>query len=158
MKRHPSLHPLSRDHHHALVQARNLNLAAEANDAADLHRAASDFIVFWERDLKRHFSQEELYLLPLLAKHKSAEAEEYRLTLDQHLEIRGLIEELIERMDGGVDPRLLESLGDSLRSHIRYEENALFPALEAVASEEELRQMSEVIEKDKQMGNNCETS
>lgn len=148
MKRHQSLHPLSRDHHHALVRARNLNLAAEANEAEDLHRAAFDFIDFWERDLKRHFSQEELYLLPLLAKHKSAEAEEYRLTLDQHLEIRDLVKNLIEGMDGGVDSRLLESLGDSLRSHIRYEENTLFPSLEAVASEEELRQMNEEIEKD----------
>ncbi len=157
MKRHQSLHKLSRDHHHALVQARNLNLAAERNDEADLQQAALEFAAFWERELKSHFSLEELHVLPLLAKHKSTGAEEYRQTLDQHHEIRDLIDRLIERMAKapGVDPQLIQALGDSLRNHIRYEENTLFPSLEAVAGEDELRQLSEEIDEENSARSAC---
>jgi iron-sulfur cluster repair protein YtfE (RIC family) len=151
MKRHPSLHPLSRDHHHALVQARNLSAAAATKNPAELKQAAERFADYWESELQWHFAQEEQFVLPLLSKHQSPEAAEIRETLNQHAEIRRLVIELKDGLTRRevIQEALLDELGESLRRHIRFEENELFPALEAEASEAELRLMSEQIEQDR---------
>lgn len=151
MKRHRSLYPLSRDHHHALVEARNLSRAAETNDPTSLHQAAIAFALFWKSELRWHFLQEERIILPLLAKHKSTESHEYNETLKQHTEIGKLIDELNDGLTKSVqiEPRLLGELGETLRRHIRFEENELFPALELSATEEELWLMNDQLEQDR---------
>jgi hemerythrin-like domain-containing protein len=148
MKRHPSLHPLSRDHHHALVQARNLSLAAAEPDSSDLAQAGAKFTDYWESDLQAHFSREEQILLPLLAEHTSSDGVEILGTLRQHAEIRRLVSELTDKLARQEMPEasLLEALGEALRRHIRFEENELFPAIEALASEEDLWRMNELLE------------
>lgn len=148
MKRHQSLHSLSRDHHHALVQARTLSLAAAAKEPTGLAQAASHFAAYWERDLQAHFSQEEQIVLPLLAKHSPPGSNEIEETLNQHAEIRRLVDELNDRLARRepLDADLLGSLGEALRSHIRFEENDLFPAVEASATEEDLWRMNEQLE------------
>lgn len=147
MKRHRSLYPLSRDHHHALVQARNLGLAAEANDTDEMKRAAENFAAFWRSELHAHFSQEDRFVLPLLAGH-TPESDEVRRTLKEHAEIRRLTEELNDKLIRAetIEAGLLQSLGETLRSHIRFEENELFPAVESSATEEELTQLNEQLE------------
>ncbi len=148
MKRHQSLHPLSRDHHHALVQARNLSLAAAANDSDKLAQAAARFAGFWETDLQGHFAQEEQIVLPLLAKHASPESDEIRETLRQHVEITRLISELNGKLARRemIEANLLDALGEALRRHIRFEESEMFPKLEASVPEEELERMREQLE------------
>jgi hemerythrin-like domain-containing protein len=146
MKRHPSLHTLSRDHHHALVQARKLNLAAAANDPTGLAQAAEQFAAFWENDLQFHFWQEERIVLPVLSKQSSPDV--VAETLSQHAEIKRLIEELNVRLARrtSLEAGMLGVLAEALRRHIRFEENELFPAVESAATEEDLRQMSEQLE------------
>ncbi|HEX9001436.1 MAG TPA: hemerythrin domain-containing protein [Blastocatellia bacterium] len=148
MKRHPSLHPLSRDHHHALVQARKLILAAAANDPGSLAQAAELFAGFWESDLQAHFVQEEQILLPLLARHTSPDGSEIKETLRQHTEIARLVTELKDKLARRetLEATLLEALGEALRQHIRFEESDLFPALESLATEDELWRMNEQLE------------
>jgi len=148
MKRHSSLHPLSRDHHHALVQARNLSLAAAANDPANSKQAAAHFAGYWESDLQWHFSQEEEFVLPLLAKHRSPDSPDIRETLRQHAEITRLVDELNDKLARRmeIEPHLLDALGEALRRHIRFEESELFPRLEASVPEEELWRMHEQLE------------
>ena len=140
MKRHQSLYPLSHDHHHALVQALNLDKAGAGGDQAGLREAAARFADFWRSDLQRHFAQEEQIVLPLLAKYKAADAAEIRDTLEQHSTIARLIGELNENLarQESIEASLLTNLADSLRRHIRYEESELFPAVEATVPEEEL--------------------
>jgi len=144
MKRHPSLHPLSRDHHHALVQARKLSLAAGDTDADALRRAAEHFADFWKSDLQAHFLQEEQFVLQLL----SPDSLEVRETLRQHNDIRRLVDEFGDNLARRqrIEASLLDALGEALRLHIHFEENELFPALESSASEEELRRMNEQLE------------
>lgn len=144
MKRHPSLHPLSRDHHHALVQARALSLAVSETDSEALRQAAANFTDFWESDLQAHFSQEEQFVLPLLPPDET----EVRETLRQHADIRRLKEELSDGLarQKKIEANLLGALGEALRQHIRFEENELFPALEALATDEEMRRMNEQLE------------
>jgi hemerythrin-like domain-containing protein len=140
MKRHRSLYPLSHDHHHALVQTLNLDKAGASDDQGGLRDAAASFAAFWRNDLHRHFAQEEQIVLPLLAKYKMADAAEIRETLEQHSAITRLIGELNEKLarPKTIEARLLISLAEPLRRHIRYEESELFPAVEASVPEEEL--------------------
>jgi hemerythrin-like domain-containing protein len=141
MKRHQRLYPLSHDHHHALVQALNLDKAGAGDDQADLRKVAARFADFWRSDLQRHFAQEEQIVLPLLAKYKAADAAEIGETLEQHSAIARLIGELDEklaRQEEMVEASLFINLAESLRRHIRYEEGVLFPAVEASVPEEEL--------------------
>ncbi len=147
MKRHPSLHPLSRDHHHALVQARKLSLAAATNDPGQVQPAAEGFAAFWESDLQAHFAQEERIVLPLLAR-AAPDSDEIRETLNQHAEIRRLVAGLNDKLArrAALEASLLAALGESLRRHIRFEESELFPAVESLATEEELARMNEELE------------
>jgi iron-sulfur cluster repair protein YtfE (RIC family) len=140
MKRHQSLYPLSHDHHHALVQALNLDKAGGSGDQGGLKEAAARFAAFWKSDLQRHFTQEEQIVLPLLATYKAADAAEIRETLEQHSAIARLIDELSEKLARPemIEASLLINLAESLRRHIRYEESELFPAVEASVPEEEL--------------------
>ncbi len=148
MKRHPSLHPLSRDHHHALVQARKLSLAAAASDSNGLAQAGASFTDYWESNLQAHFAQEEQFLLPLLAKHASPDGGELNETLRQHAQIARLVIELKDKLARRemFEATVLETLGEALRQHIRFEESELFPALESLATEEEMWRMSERLE------------
>jgi len=140
MKRHQSLYPLSHDHHHALVQALNLDKAGAGDDQAGLREAAARFADFWKSDLQRHFAQEEQIVLPLLAKYKAADADEIKDTLEQHSAIARLIDELNEKLARRemIEASLLTNLAESLRRHIRYEESELFPAVEASVPDDEL--------------------
>jgi len=140
MKRHQSLFPLSHDHHHALVQALNLDKVGGGDDQAGLREAAARFADFWKSDLQRHFAQEEQIVLPLLEKYKAADAAEIRETLEQHSAIARLIDELNEKLARRemIEASLLTNLAESLRRHIRYEESELFPAVEASVPDDEL--------------------
>ncbi len=137
MKRHKSLHPLSWDHHHALVEARHLRLAENEREAA--HR----FIEFWQQSLQNHFREEEEILLPLFARFTQSDRAEIVETLSQHVAIRRRIEEVIEHLSSGamIDAASLRELASALESHIRFEENELFPAIESAVAEEELWRM-----------------
>src|SRR5262245_46458605 len=137
MKRHKSLYPLSHDHHHALVQARQMNLASVQTIQDASHAAAEQFIAFWEGDLQNHFRQEEEILLPVLETYVAQDCAEIRETLRQHTGIRRLIDALNTELTrhGAIDPVLLGQIGGALTDHIRFEENELFPVVEACVPE-----------------------
>src|SRR5262245_8526089 len=145
MKRHKSLYPLSHDHHHGLVQARQLCLADARNVQNSPDEAAERFIDFWNRDLQRHFQEEEEIVLPILEKYLSSDGAEFGETRTQHHEIRGLISILNRAMmdHTRIEPGLLRQLGEALRDHIRFEEHQLFPILEASVPEKALWELNE---------------
>src|ERR1044072_2057626 len=139
MKRHKSLYPLPHDHHHALVQARNLRLASSATNGSSFSQAAGDFITFWDANLERHFLQEEEILLPVFANYITADSSEILETLKQHLEIRRACGDLRARISQGRATGAEGlALAEQLEQHIRYEENQLFPAIEEAVPEAEL--------------------
>jgi hemerythrin-like domain-containing protein len=139
MKRHQSLYPLSHDHHHALVQARRLRIASSASEHSSFYQAAADFIAFWDFTLDRHFRQEEEILLPVFAKHSSADRAEIVATLAQHWQLRqscGHLKSAIDQQTALASEGL--ELAELLVKHIRYEESDLFPAIEKAVPEAEL--------------------
>jgi hypothetical protein len=116
MKRHPALHPLSRDHHNVLVHARRLRGLDARVDAETARRR---FRAYFDAVLAPHFDEEEQVLLPRIA--------------DAGLRQRLIAEHADLRRRAAALPAGQTELGEALRLHVRFEEDVLFPALEAQA-------------------------
>lgn len=135
MKRHPALQTLSRDHHQALVIARRLRRAKQP-DAADAQAA---FLEFWDSEGEAHFRVEEQVMLPRFAAAGGADTGAVARVLLDHAEIR--LRAL--RLQGGpVSPAALGELGALLAEHVRLEERDLFPAIEELLSDSQLRDLA----------------
>lgn len=143
MKRHPSLAPLSRDHHRALVEAKRLrSVAPDATDNARL-ALGKRLLDFCRSELEPHFQEEEVALLPLFARFVKRNDAELTETLLQHVAIRAGVSEVAEQIEKGSAPQveLLARIGDLLREHVRYEETKLFPAVETHVPTQDLERL-----------------
>ncbi|MCC7120930.1 MAG: hemerythrin domain-containing protein [Gammaproteobacteria bacterium] len=124
MKRHPGLITLAREHHAALLlarQARRVGAAAAADAGGQAVAVARTFAA----ELGPHFQVEEEGLLPALA--AAGEDVLVARTLAEHATLRALA----ERLAGG-DASTLCEFGAVLAAHIRFEDRELFPRAEAI--------------------------
>src|SRR5688572_11152354 len=120
MKRHPTLHPLSRDHHDVLVHARRLRGLDSRHDAETSRRR---FLSYWPT-LALLFDEEER----VLASRIRDPALRRRL-LDEHADLRRSAAML------ATAPSEAAALGEALRLHVRFEEDLLFPHLDSVLAD-----------------------
>jgi hemerythrin-like domain-containing protein len=142
MKRHPALIPLSRDHHDGLVQAARLRRAAADGDASARLAAAREFVEFFRNDERVHLRDEEEELFPLLLRHVQSEPAPLREARVQHLQLEGLARTLeIAVAAGSADQDTLDAAGELLDAHIRLEERQLFPLIEELVPDDELRRL-----------------
>jgi len=143
MKRHPSLHPLSEHHHHALVRALEIRRAEQgprAERSAALRQVGQTFVRFWKTAGRQHFREEEEILLPAYASHARLDDNpQIMRMLAEHALIRAKVEQLEKalRARQPVDAEVL-ALGQLLQGHVRLEEDEIFPHIEAVLGEPEL--------------------
>jgi hemerythrin-like domain-containing protein len=143
MKRHPALIPFSRDHHNGLVQALRLRRAAADGDASARLAAAREFVEFFRNEERVHLRDEEEELFPLLLRHVSAQPAPLREARVQHVQLEGLARKLqIAVAAGIVDQETLAAAGALLDAHIRLEERQLFPLIEELVPEGELRRLA----------------
>ncbi len=142
MKRHPSLHPLSHDHHHGLVQARRLARSVGASEE-EKHNQIEAFLTFARGPLSVHFREEEEILLPALEPHLhvASDAQCQRL-LQEHKQLWMQVEAVERALASGTptDELILE-LANSLEKHIHFEERELFPRIENILPEEALQSL-----------------
>jgi mannose-6-phosphate isomerase-like protein (cupin superfamily) len=129
MKRHRALVALSHDHHHALVAARRLRRAAEAD--ADAAAAVASFISFFAAETAPHFREEEEWLFPLVA-----EVDDARPLLIQALLDHQRLRALVRRLEADIDLEAMIDTADLLEVHVRREERELFPLIERAAAAE----------------------
>ena len=124
MKRHDSLQPLSRRHHHELMACLLLKKGIKKEAALPVLQEFTR--QFWNNDLRLHVQEEETILVPhLLA---SPVLKHYALILHNDHE---LIETIFERsQNGGQSYRMLELFADTLEQHIRFEERVVFDAMQ----------------------------
>jgi hemerythrin-like domain-containing protein len=144
MKRTAEVRGLSEDHHHGLVEARRLRRAV-SGEGVDPTETSGAFLDFWQNDTSTHFRKEEEVLLPVLARHGGnlLGQEQVVEMLAQHAEIRGLVMELSDEVEGrGARPETLQTIGERLEEHIRLEERKVFPMLEESLSREALEEIS----------------
>lgn len=132
--RHPSLIPLSHDHHHGLALALRCRKQAlgqiKPMGPDGLRERAGEFRDFFSSKLVQHFLAEEEVLFPFL---RSLVPESHgmieELTAD-HEQIRRANVQLASETGLG---EILFNLGDLLERHIRKEERELFPLFEQCA-------------------------
>lgn len=125
LQRHAALQPLSREHMSGLIQARNLRRAA-GEDRGARARAAAEFVRVWQAEITGHFDDEERLLIPLIDDPVWRE----RL-VREHREIRALADRCRDAPPGEAAERTtLARLGSLLHDHIRWEERALFEAIQ----------------------------
>jgi hypothetical protein len=130
MNRHPALAELSRDHHQALVVARDLRRASPVRTAGP----ATAFLAFWAADCRDHFRLEEEILLPAYAMHGAPDHPAVVRMLIDHMVIR----RDVELVSGGASAPELRQLGEALASHMRLEERHVVPLVEEALSMSEL--------------------
>ena len=135
MKRHPTLRPLSREHHRALLCWRELDQQLGMRRGANLRTATVALQRYWSSRFSSHMADEETLLLGLLS-----DALRSRL-LAEHDTLRSLFCSLDDMLDsnGSLTIDDLASLGTTLRAHIRWEERVLFPHLQSHVSTDALR-------------------
>lgn len=143
MKRHPGLHALSQHHHFALTQALLMRRAAQApatRRAAALRQAAHTFLRFWKKTGRQHFREEEEVLLPAYARHTRLDQDAAVMRmLAEHAQIRAQIQQLETLLEtGSATEEAVAALARALHDHIRFEENEVFPRIEAALGEAEL--------------------
>ena len=120
MKRHPTLVPLARDHHSALVFARwAAQFPADECWPADSETATR--IAQARSHLLQHFLEEEALLCPRLEALGMTGALQRLHT--EHAALRALLDQADH-----AEP--LHALGQLLSAHTRWEDRDLFPALE----------------------------
>jgi hemerythrin-like domain-containing protein len=148
MKRTPELRTLSEDHHHGLVQARQLRRAKEADEADSAEAAGKGFLDFWQKDIAIHFRKEEEVLLPVMARYGGDLSREPLVEMiEDHARIRGLVMQLSDEAIGGnVRLETLHEIGVRLEAHIRLEERVVFPLIERSLSEAALTELAARLE------------
>jgi hemerythrin-like domain-containing protein len=135
MKRHPALQTLSRDHHQALVVAQQLRRAGD-HGAGEAQEA---FLEFWRKECQMHFRVEEEMLLPRFAAAGGGDSPAIARVLVDHAEIRL---RALRLQEGSASTALLRELGELLAEHVRLEERDLFPAIEGILSDRQLRRLA----------------
>jgi iron-sulfur cluster repair protein YtfE (RIC family) len=129
--RHPSLLPLSHDHHHGLALALRCRKQAlgqiKPMGAAGLRERADEVLAFYRNNLIAHFRAEEEVLFPRLRSMAPQCAGLIDALAAEHELIRRLVEEI--KAGSGL-AKLVFDLGDLLERHIRKEERELFPLFE----------------------------
>ena len=142
MKRHPALIPLSRDHHDGLMHALRLRRAAADGDASARLAAAREFVVFFRNEERVHLRDEEEELFPLLLRHIQSQPAPLRKARVQHMQLEGFARTLgIAVAAGSVDRETLAAAGELLEAHIRLEERQLFPLIEELVPDDQLRRL-----------------
>jgi hypothetical protein len=110
--------PLTRDHHHALRQARQLRKGAESTDRAARLASADDYLNFYLGRALTHFREEEELFFP-----PAAALEEIRPLVSravmEHLSIHRLTGHLKRQLGKGqVAQELLAEISELLRLHV----------------------------------------
>ena len=144
-KRHPSLIPLSREHHRGLLLAFRLTVGLPKNRKPDdsPQEQAADTVRFFRQSLVPHFAAEEDILFPAVCRIQPQAEGLLTQLKHEHADIRQLVDKIEQQAseDGSLGT-LLSSLGSILERHIRSEERQLFPLYEAHVSEAEAARLA----------------
>jgi iron-sulfur cluster repair protein YtfE (RIC family) len=134
MKRHPALHPLSREHHQFLMWCRNVRWHIEGSPRApDLETLLAE-IRGQAPYIEAHFDLEETRLFPVCEAALGEVVLPYlvRLRAD-HAHWRAQLPDALAVAPTNI--QLLDHLAQFLHDHLRYEERVFFPLLQEQLTE-----------------------
>lgn len=144
MKRDHRLVRLSREHTQALLLAQRLRRGIPTATEEQTAALYSQLIAFWSAGLLPHFRAEGECLLARLVRHVPLEDARVQRLHNDHLHIEALVATVRDARERG-DPdapsitkdALLE-FAEVMRTHIRWEEETLFPTTEELLASPEL--------------------
>ena len=131
LKRHKSLQPISREHHHGLLLAWKIREGFKLE--ITVHRMKDYVDWFWKHHLQDHFAFEEQYIFPILG-------------MDDELVIRAMKEhEQLENLFHSKEKlkQTLLQIEKMIVSHIRFEERKLFEQVQKIATEQQMQFIEE---------------
>jgi len=104
--------------------------------------AAREFVEFFRNEERVHLRDEEEELFPLLLRYVPSQPAPLREARAQHMQLEGIARRLEIAMAAGiVDRETLDAAGEVLDAHIRLEERELFPLIEELVPDGELRRL-----------------
>jgi hemerythrin-like domain-containing protein len=130
-RRHPSLIPLSHQHHAALALAFRLHHPAPPapvtamTPASTPQSRAADTLAFFARDLEAHFRAEEDVLFPFL-RARQGRTDLLDVLVTEHRQLAALRDRLATASDEAALAPALTAFADLLEAHVRREERELF--------------------------------
>lgn len=127
IKRHESIRPYSREHHHGLLLCWKIREGLKHKIAIDRIKKYADFL--WETQIEPHFKAEEKYMFPVLGD----EHEMIQQAKNEHERLAALFNDNTNVLES------LKAIQIELDDHIRFEERILFNKIQEVATEEELK-------------------
>ncbi|HEX5154864.1 MAG TPA: hemerythrin domain-containing protein [Parafilimonas sp.] len=131
IKRNDNLVSLSRDHHAALLFCWKIRTGLKLQiETARMKRYVH---YFWQTHLQPHFYEEETILFVPIRDAAVQKA------LNEHAAIKEQVKEIIASEN--IQPLPLKMLADAVDNHVRYEERELFPHLENMLTEEQLKEI-----------------
>ena len=141
-RRNDALIPLTHDHHHALAQARRLRDISEHSDVTERRNLTNDFLNFYFGRAIRHFhEEEELFFAPLIDEPRAQEL--VVRAVSDNLRLHALVRAMKRQLsDGEADPDTLARISQLLTEHVRFEEQQLFPLIEELVPEDDLRDLA----------------
>lgn len=144
MKRHPALQDLSRDHHHFLLQCRNIRWCVEGDRRAlPFEVVLRGFLRTWEQEVVPHLEEEETLFLPFYRRYASPlQAQHEAQIRADHEFLRMNVAELMRMQEAG-EPieALLSDIGRKLHDHVRFEERLVFKHVQTIMSDEALHEI-----------------
>jgi iron-sulfur cluster repair protein YtfE (RIC family) len=128
IKRHESLQPLSRDHHHGLLLCWKIREGFKRHIEAERIKHYSDW--FWKTHLVPHFETEEKHVFPILGNNHPHVMQ----AIAEHRRLKSLFEQKSDISE------ILSLIEHELEQHIRFEERVLFNEIQQKATAEQLAQ------------------
>jgi iron-sulfur cluster repair protein YtfE (RIC family) len=138
MKRDKNLHSLSWGHQHGLAFAHRLQSVLKGKKSGSLQPFIDEVLTFWRNELHPHFLAEEEILFPAVRKTGGSCNVEIKQTLNEHIQMAGLIQMMTQPGTSDEIRNLLLQFSSLLNQHIRFEERTLFPKIEKTVPESEM--------------------
>ena len=131
-KRHKALQPVSKEHHYGLLLSWKIRAGFSKNIEPKRIKVYADW--FFENHLIPHFKMEEAHVFTILNKSNTL----IKRAMADHRRLKRLFTE------SGNEAKTLSKIEEELENHIRFEERVLFPEIQKVATEAQLRQIEKI--------------
>jgi iron-sulfur cluster repair protein YtfE (RIC family) len=132
IKRHKAMQPLSREHHQGLLLSWKIRTGISKGVSVDRIKRYLDW--YYTAHLVPHFQAEEEYIFPILGN----DHELVKKAISQHRRLERLFNNATELK------KSVSLIEEELESHIRFEERILFNEIQKIATEEQMKIVSDL--------------